>query len=103
MIILTYIRDLRTHTSGEELDRFSGYSDQPEPYHPPLLQQGPGHQRRRHPAHHQPNPGWDRIPSGYAEEDPEKAIPRSEMFTSSLFKNTYTLHILSNANFSLRG
>ncbi len=27
--------DVRTHTSGEELDRFSGYSEEPEPYHPP--------------------------------------------------------------------
>ena len=86
---------LRTHTSGEELDRFSGYSEEPEPYHPPMplhhhpLQQAggqeapqPGQQqqqqrRRRHPAQHQPNPRWDRIPpAGYAEGDPEKAAPR---------------------------
>ena len=90
----------RTHTSGEELDRFSGYSEEPEPYHPPMpmlhmhhpLQMqaagqqappGPGqqqqHQRRRHPAQHQPNPRWDRVPpaAGYAAEGgPEKAAPR---------------------------
>ena len=78
---------LRTHTSGEELDRFSGYSEEPEPYHPPMLhhpqaggQAPPGQQqqRRRHPAQHQPNPRWDRIPpaAGYAEGFPEKAAPR---------------------------
>jgi hypothetical protein len=36
----------RTHDSGEELDRFSGYSEDREPYRPQ-------HQRRRHPAQHQ--------------------------------------------------
>ena len=75
----------RTHTSGEELDRFSGYSEEPEPYHPPLhgavaVAAGHAHQRRRHPAQHQPNPRWDRIPSGYVEEeDPGKAGPRYAM------------------------
>ena len=76
---------IRTHTSGEELDRFSGYSEPSiEPYHPPLhgavavtAAAAHAHQRRRHPAQPQPNPRWDRIPSGYVEEeDPGKAGPR---------------------------